>query len=124
MSKPRPIPTTGVPAPRVIHYVTPAVPADVAHLTPAQIEDYQARYVQWRFRQAAIAERDRRARMAYLGFGVTAGLGVLGALSFAVWQIVHAVSFLGVLAIPAVLLLAGGALWGGHRCITVIQHWH
>jgi hypothetical protein len=28
------------------------------------------------------------------------------------------------LAVPLVLLIGAGLVVGGHRCITVVQHWH
>jgi hypothetical protein len=31
---------------------------------------------------------------------------------------------LGVLAVPALALILAGLAVGGHRCITVVQHWH
>ena len=80
----------------------------------------------FRQRRAAIAARDRKVRRFWLGFGAVialallAGLAVLGWL---IWQALAAIS-LSVLAVPVVLLLAAAIGVGGHRCITVVQHWH
>ena len=80
----------------------------------------------WKARREAIAARDRKVRRFWLGFGavialaVLAGLAVLGWL---IWQALAAIS-LSVLAVPVVLLLAAAIGVGGHRCITIVQHWH
>ena len=77
-------------------------------------------------RQEAIAERDRKARRFWLGFGAVAALGVLAGLAvvaWLVWQALAALS-LGVLATPVVILLVAVVGVGGHKCVTVVQHWH
>jgi hypothetical protein len=80
----------------------------------------------WQARRAAIAARDRKLRRFWLGFGAVialALLAVLAVLAWLIWQALAAIS-LGVLAMPVVLLLAAAIGVGGHRCITVVQHWH
>jgi hypothetical protein len=77
----------------------------------------------WKQRREAIAARDRKIRRFWLGFGATVGLTVLALLGLVGWW-VWAVLGLGVLAIPALLGVAALLAVGGHRCITVVQHWH
>ena len=125
------LPTTRPPVPRVIHYVDPATPAELAYpMHPAQLALRQRQdrlaYARWAKRQAAIAARDRQVRRFWLGFGAVLALGLLIALAIVawlVWQALAAVS-LGVLAVPVVILLVAVLGVGGHRCITVVQHWH
>jgi hypothetical protein len=120
-----------VPAPRVIHYLDPTAPAELAYPpTPAQLAARQrqqrALYARWKARQEAIAERDRKARRFWLGFGAVIALGVLAALAvvgWLAWQAFAALS-LGALAAPLVVVATVAVLAGGHRCITTIQHWH
>ena len=122
---------TRPPAPRVVHYVDPATPAELAYpLGPAQLAARQRRqrqlYAQWKARQEAIAARDRKVRRFWLGFGAVLALGLLAGLALVawlVWQALAAVS-LGVLAVPALIVLVAVLGVGGHRCITVVQHWH
>ena len=122
---------TRPPAPRVIHYVDPATPAEQAYpLHPAQLaarrRQQQALYLRWKARQEAIAARDREVRRFWLGFGAVLALGLLAGLAvlgWLVWQALAAVS-LGVLAVPALIVLVAVLGVGGHRCITVVQHWH
>ena len=119
------------PAARVIHYVDPATPAELTYpMHPAQLaarqRQQQAMYLRWKARQEAIAERDRKVRRFWLGFGAILALAVLAGLAFVgwfVWQALAAVS-LGALAVPAVILLVAILGVGGHRCVTVVQHWH
>src|SRR4051794_12746008 len=113
--------------PRVIHYVDPATPAELAYpLTPAQLAARQRRqralYAQWKARQEAIAERDRKLRRFWLGFGAVIALGVLAGLAVLGWLAWQAFAALnvGALALPLVLVLLAGAALGGHRCITTI----
>lgn len=82
-------------------------------------------YARWKQRQAATAERDRRNRTVLLGAGITVGLGLLGGLGIAGWLIWHTLAGVNwLLVLPLILL--GLAVLGsvGHRCITVVQHWH
>jgi hypothetical protein len=117
--------------PRVIHYVDPGTPAELAYpLHPAQLAAKQRRdralYAQWKVRQQAIVERDRKARRFWLGFGAILALALLAGLAvvaWLVWQLFAAIS-LGVVAVPAVIVLVAVLGVGGHRCVTVVQHWH
>ena len=116
------------PAARVVHYVDPSTPAERAFpLSPAQLAAKQRRdqaaYARWKARQAAIAERDRKLRRFWLGFGAIIALAVLTALLVAGW-LVWTVAGLGALAIPVLIAGVAVAALGGHRCITVVQHWH
>ena len=77
----------------------------------------------WKQRQAAIAARDRKVRRFWLGFGATVGLAALALLALVGWW-AWAVLGLGLLAIPALLGVAALLALGGHRCITIVQHWH
>ena len=113
-----------MPAPRVIHYPDPTIAAPLV-LTQEQLVARQRReqqlYARWARRQAEIAERDRRVRRFWLGFGATAGLATIAITVALVWW---AWAVIGLLAIPAVVLGGAGLVAGGQRCITVVQHWH
>ena len=50
-------------------------------------------------------------------------LAGLAALAWFIFQALAAIS-LGVLAVPVVILLVAVLGVGGHRCVTVVQHWH
>ncbi len=125
------LPATRPPAPRVIHYVDPATSAELAYpMHPAQLAARQRQqhvmYLRWKARQEAIAARDRKVRRFWLGFGAILALALLvglAVLAWLVWQALAAVS-LGVLAVPVVILLVAVLGVGGHRCVTVVQHWH
>jgi hypothetical protein len=127
----RRLPVSGPPTPRVIHYVDPSTPAELAYpLYPAQLaakqREQQALYLRWKARQEAIAARDRKVRRFWVGFGAVLALGLLTGLALVgwlIWQALAAVS-LSVLAVPVVVLLVAVLGVGGHRCITVVQHWH
>ncbi|MFG1608349.1 hypothetical protein [Actinoplanes sp. NPDC049265] len=80
-------------------------------------------YARWVRRQAAIRERDAKVRRFWLGFGAILALAFLAALVVAGWLLWTAVG-LGVLAVPVVVVLSIAAAVGGHRCITIVQHWH
>jgi len=120
--------------PTVHYYPIPeqaAVPADLALFRQHAAELAARRnhdrvlYLRWRKRQAAIAERDRRNRTFLLGLGATVGGGLLAGLGVAGWLLWHALTGIGwILVIP--LAVIGLGLLGkvGHRCITVVQHWH
>ncbi|MDQ7910210.1 hypothetical protein RB614_37515 [Phytohabitans sp. ZYX-F-186] len=119
------------PAPQVIHYLDPANPTGgLQPLTERELAERRKRdqilYTRWLLRRAELAERDRKVRRFWLGFGVTAGLGVLGAGTAFVWWVATAAASigLGLLAIPAVILTVGGLAVGGHKCVTIVQHWH
>ncbi len=127
----RRLPVARPPAPRVVHYIDPSTPAEGAYpMHPAQLAARQrqqhAMYLRWKARQEAIAVRDRKVRQFWLGFGAILALAVLAglsALAWFVWQALAAVS-LGALAVPVVILLVAALGVGGHRCVTVVQHWH
>ena len=124
----RRVPMSRPPTPPVIAYVDPATPAELAYpLTPAQLaarqRQQQAAYARWKTRQAAIAARDRKVRRFWLGFGAVIGLAVLAALDLAGWLLWAGLG-LGVLAIPVLIAAVVALAVGGHRCITVVQHWH
>ena len=115
---------------RVVHYVDPALQSDLTRyglLNPAEIVKQQQRntelYLRWKTRQAEIAERDRKFRRFWTGFGALVGLAFLAGLLVGGW-LLWTVLGLGMLAVPVVLLLAGGLAVGGHRCITIVQHLH
>jgi uncharacterized membrane protein YdbT with pleckstrin-like domain len=102
-----------------------AYPMHPAQLAAKQRRDQQ-RYNTWKARQEAIAVRDRKVRRFLVGFGAVIALAMLAgiaALSWFVFQALAAVS-LGVLAVPVVILLVAVLGVGGHRCVTVVQHWH
>ncbi len=128
MSKRLPTMRPPMTAVRTVHYVDPATAAELAYpLSPAQLAAKAQRdrvlYARWKARQLAIAERDRKVRRFWLGFGAVIGLAVLIALGIAGW--LHWTGLgLGALAIP--LLIGGIAVLavGGHKCVTVVQHWH
>jgi fatty acid desaturase len=122
------LPVTRPPAPHVLHYVNPSTPAEVAYpLSPAQLaarqRQQQLSYLRWKTRQEAIAARDRKARRFWLGFGAVTALVLLGGLVFAGWLLWTGIG-LGVLAVPALAAIVGVLAVGGHRCITIVQHWH
>ena len=122
----RPRPRT----PRIlVQYLNPAT-QQMVYLTPAQFAAKQRQdailYARWRQRRAAQRRRDRKLRRFWLGFGVVIGLAVLAGLVLAtwlIWQALAAVS-LGVLAVPVAILFVALLGVGGHRCVTVVQHWH
>ena len=99
----------------------------VVLVTEEQLAAYQAEQrvlrARWKARQDAIKARDRKVMRFWLGFGAVIAAVVLIAVVVAGWLLWTAVG-LGVLALPvlAALLTALGA--AGHRCITVVQHWH
>lgn len=127
--------TAPAPRPAVHYYPLPEVAApDLTDLAvfrrhaaelAARRETDRILYARWRQRQAAIAERDRRNRAVALGIGATLGAGLLTGLGVAGWLLWHALAGTDWTLVIAFGLL-GLALLGsvGHRCITVVQHWH
>jgi hypothetical protein len=117
-----------VPAPavRVIHYTDPANQDLALYQSPAQIaarqRDYRVQYAKWALRQEALAERDRKVRRFWLGFGAVTGVAVLAVLVGLVCLI--ASIGLGLLAVPLLFAAVAGVVVGGNRCITIVQHWH
>jgi energy-converting hydrogenase Eha subunit H len=95
----------------------------------ARRRDQQLAYTRWTQRQLAIAEHDRKIRRFLLGFGAIAATGVLTGIGLVAWTVYHALTavnsgaWLTVLGVAAVIL-GPAALLGGHRCITVVKHWH
>ncbi len=115
-------------AARVLHYVDPATTAELAYpLNPAQLaakaQRDRALYARWKARQTEIAERDRKVRRFWLGFGAVTALILISLLGVAGWLLWTGVG-LGVLAIPALIAGIGALAVGGHKCVTVVQHWH
>jgi hypothetical protein len=132
----RNLPVQAAAAPRVIHYVQPAPQADASLLlyTAAELasrrREEQVLYARWLARRAVQAERDRRVRRFWLGFGAVVAVAVLAALALLGWLAYQAISGvmagagLGLLGVLAVVLLVALVGVGGHRCVTTIQHWH
>ena len=121
-------PATRPPMPPVVHYVNPATQAELAYpMSPAQLAAKQRQqhiaYLRWKARQEAIAERDRKVRRFWLGFGAVIGLAVLTTLIVLGW-LLWTVIGLGVLAVPLLIATTAVVAVGGHRCITIVQHWH
>ena len=124
----RRLPATAPTAARVIHYVDPATPAELAYpLSPGQLAARQRQqhtaYLRWKVRQDAIAARDRKVRQFWLGFGAIIGLALLATIVAAGWLLWTGIG-LGLLAVPLVFLFLAAIAVGGHRCVTVVQHWH
>jgi fatty acid desaturase len=124
----RRVPATRPPMSRVIHYVDAATPAELAYpMSPGQLAAKQRQqhvaYLRWKTRQEAIADRDRKVRRFWLGFGAVIGLAALTALIAAGWLLWTGVG-LGILAVPVLIAGIAALAVGGHRCITVVQHWH
>ncbi|GGQ87253.1 hypothetical protein [Couchioplanes azureus] len=122
------LPATRPPLPRVVHYVDPSTPAELAYpMNPAQLaarqRQQQAMYLRWKARQEAIAARDRKIRRFWLGFGAVVGLALVTALFAAGWLLWTGIG-LGALAVPVLIAIVAALAVGGHRCITVVQHWH
>jgi hypothetical protein len=124
-----------LPAPRrmsrPVQYID-AVPrvGEVTLVTRAELAARRRRdaeqYAIWGLRQEEIAERDRKVRRFLLGVGLAVGTGLLAGVTVGGWLLWHAFATAGVglLAVPLVLLIGAGLVVGGHRCITVVQHWH
>ena len=120
----------------IVHYgplpeLTPAERAELAAYrrhtaqVTARREQDRILHARWRQRQAAIAERDRRTRKVLLSLGITVGVGVLAGLTAAMWLLWHAITGIDwILVVPLALIGLGVLGAGGHRCVTVVQHWH
>lgn len=122
-----------------VHYYPVPDPGTVAPIAPADLAEYRRHVAElaarrrtdrilaarWRQRQTEIAARDRRNRRRMAVVVVPLTVGVLGGLGTAGWLLWHAlagVNLLAVLVLAALGLAAVGKV--GHRCITVVQHWH
>ena len=119
------------PATRIIHYIDPATSGgELASLTERELIARRKRdqilYTRWLARRAEIAERDRKVRRFWLGFGIVFGLAGLAAIGVLVWFVTHAAAAigLGLLGIPLAILAVAGLAVGGHRCVTIVQHMH
>lgn len=114
------------PAPQPVRYwerpVPPPARQSLAELEAKKAKDLQL-YARWEQRQQALAERDRKFRQFWLGFGAVLALVFLGLVAVAVWWL-WTVLAIGALAIPVAILFAIAAAAGGHRCITIVQHMH
>ena len=116
---------------RPVQYID-AVPrvGEVTLVTRAELAARRKReaeqYDRWRVRQMEIAERDRKVRRFLLGVGLAVGTGLLAAVGVGGLLLWHAFATagIGLLAVPLVLLAGAGLVVAGHRCITVVQHWH
>jgi hypothetical protein len=92
-----------------------------------QRHEREVAYARWLKRREEIAAADRKTRRFFLGFGAVVGLAVLAVLAGLGWYAYHALSGtagIGLLALPLAAVVLVGAAGVGHRCITVIQHWH
>jgi fatty acid desaturase len=125
----RRVATPAQPRPTVHYYPLPEEHTELALRSAAEVAAKRrrdaARYQSWRRRQAEIAEQDRRTRHFLLGLGAVVGTGVLIGAAVAVWAIWRAlagVEWIVVLPLAAFALIVLGSV--GHRCITIVQHWH
>ena len=120
-TRPRP----GTPA-RPVQYLDQAT-QQMVYLTPAQFAAKQRQdavlYARWQQRRRVQRERDRKLRRFWLGFGAVIALVFLIGLVVLGWLIWTVVG-LGVLAVPVVIVLGIALAAGGHKCVTVVQHWH
>jgi hypothetical protein len=115
-------PVTYIDAVPRVGEVTLVTRAELAARRKREAEQYN----RWRVRQMEIAERDRKARRFLLGFGAVIGAGVLAGVGVAGWLVYHAIVSAGaaLLGVPIIVLALAALAAGGHRCITVVQHWH
>jgi len=125
-------PVLASPPARVIYHTDPAPRADLYAYSPAAIaarrREQQALYARWAARQEAIREHDRRVRHFLLGLGAVVGAGLLTAAGLAVWFVWRTLTGVGpgawLAALAVVAVATTGAAVGGHRCITIVKHWH
>jgi Flp pilus assembly protein TadB len=119
---PVPQPTT-----QVVYVQDPALQADLERLTASEMQTRRAQqramYRMWQERQARIAEHDRKVRRFWLGFGAVFAFAFLLLVVVTAWWLWTAVG-LGMFAIPLLFLGATVTAVGGHRCVTIVQHWH
>jgi hypothetical protein len=117
-----------------IYYVQPAQQQSVMLFDPAQLAEQRhwdaVLFARWQARQAAIVERDRRVRRLLLRVGVSVAVGLLLVAGLLGWLTARALAAGAVGAGTAVGGLFVGALVvaalgvGGHRCITIVKHFH
>jgi hypothetical protein len=124
--------TTQTATPPAVYYVQPTTTGELAPCTPAEIAARRRTdrilYARWVARQAEIAEADRRARRFWLGFGAITATGLLAGGTLVGWLIYRNLAHIGngllTILVVHLVLLGAGALVGGSRCITTIQHRH
>jgi hypothetical protein len=115
---------------RIIPYVDPAQPATVQLYTPQELAARRAQdrilYARWLVRQARIAEHDRKVRRLMLRIGLGVAVVLVGGVGVLVWLIWQAIVSAGaaLLLVPLALLALAGLVFGGHRCITIVEHRH
>lgn len=128
----RNLPTTTVPAVRIIYYPEPATTSSVVYTTQqlaAQREERMLRYMQWRTRKAINDERDRRTRRTLVRIAIAFAVAVVLAVAFGIWLVYRLVSgvqlgdvgdfLLGLFAL--IVVLSGGI---GCGCVTIVRHYH
>jgi hypothetical protein len=115
---------------RVIPYVDPAQPATVQLYTAQDLAARRAQdrilYARWLARQAQFAEHDRKVRRLMFRISAVAAVvlaGGVGLLAWAAWQAIASIGA-GLLLVPLALLALAGLVFGGHRCITIVEHRH
>lgn len=121
---------TPAPAARVVYMSDPIAPRDPVYFTPKRVAhrrlQYAALEADWNVRQATLIRRDRKVRMFWFGFGATVALAVLAGVGVLVWQIWQAVTGVsvnpGAIGLTVVVFVVAAGI--GHRCVTVVQHWH
>jgi Flp pilus assembly protein TadB len=115
---------------RVIPYVDPAQPAAMQLYTAQELAQRRAQdrvlYARWQLRQAEYAERDRKVRKFMLGFAAAFAAVAVVAVGLLVWLAYTAIVSIGagLLLVPLALVALAGVAFGGHRCVTIVQHWH
>lgn len=127
----RTAPATRTTAPPMYYFPVQSA-ADLIVYTPAELAERRRQdavlVARWKQRQAAIAERDRKTRRFLLGLGAVVGVGVLAGLAGLGWLAHRALAGLSapevIGAVAAVLIVLGFATVAGHRCVTIVQHWH
>lgn len=117
----------------VVYYVQPGAQTPTLY-DPAQLAEQRHRdavlYARWVERQAAFRERDRRTRRLALRIAAVATAVLLGGGAVLGWLTYRAVTSAAadigaVLAGAAITVLVLAALAaGGHRCVTIVKHWH
>ncbi|GAA1028529.1 hypothetical protein GCM10009557_13880 [Virgisporangium ochraceum] len=123
------LPTTTAPAVRVVYYPQPVTTAPVVY-TPQQLiaqrEERVLRYMQWRTRQLAIQEQDRRTRRTLIRIGAVVLAVVLLAAFYGCWLVYQLVTGLpvGDIGVGLLVLLFLLGVGGSCGCVTIVQHFH